>query len=369
MIEVVAHARCIPESELDRLNITAGAAGSHARLLQREIDPRWSVCYVRWTEGARLKAALPVYECRSATWPDRSYDPRTWALPQRISAECAARDSLLVGGYSDLRTALHLDRQARGPHHLRTLLASIARLAIEGGGKCIVFPYIYPQDKDALTQATRGKITWTELGREAHLDDVTDPGWEEHLSSRVRYVLRRDRRLISEAGVSGRICGWAEVADSACSLIAEHNIRKGKFDNPAFVLMRHQEWDDCPAVKLLVFTASAGSISGVLTAFEWNGQLELYEIGLNGAASADRIAVYLSLVFHLPLDFARSQGLAHIRVGRAAETAKSARGARLVQLYGGVLGQDHTRQLAQDCAHDQRVHPSAPAELTRSGDL
>lgn len=348
MIDIVPRAASLPADEFNALNTMAGAAGSHARMSQREADPRWRVRYVRWLEAGRLRAGLPVYQCRGPAWPDRAYDPSAWEWPDGVQGDGAPGRGLQVGGCSDLRTALHVDREAE-PGHWRRLLAAIATLAegdTDGDGNFIVLPYVYQDNKDALAQASMGHIAWAELGREAHLDGVAAPDWEERLSSRVRYVLRRDRRLIAEAGVRGRVCRWAEIADSACALIAEHNTRKGKIDHPDFVRLRHDEWDECPSVELLVFSVRAGAVSGVLTAFIWNGQLELYEIGLGGDAGADRLAAYLSLVFHEPLRLARSRGLAHIRAGRAAELAKGARGARFVHLYGGVLSARDAGRLA-----------------------
>jgi hypothetical protein len=210
-----------------------------------------------------------------------------------------------------------------------------------------VFPYAFPEAKRVLSEAAGHAISWTRLAREAHLPGVSDLSWEKSQKSRIRYVLRRDRNLISAAGVTVTVHGWPEVEDSACELIAAHNARKGEADHPEFVRLRHREWDECPGVQLLAFAARAGNIAGVLTAFAWNGELELYEIGLSGEEGPDRIAAYLALLFHEPMRFAQSRGLRTIRAGTAAETAKAARGAMFRGLYGGVLDAIATTKVAE----------------------
>lgn len=346
-LAMIADIAEIPPEEFDALDRTAGAGACYQRLRQRQADGRWTVRYLRAVEDGRLKAAIPVYWCRGKTWPHPAYDAATWQLPGDIRAAIAPQRCLLVGGCSDGRSSLHVEYANGQMHGLRRLMAEIACFAA-GRGLCLVFPYLRAESKVALTEATRGQIAWVPLRAEAFLRGVCDAGWEEALGSKARGVLRRDKRLIAAARLSAAIYPWPDIEDEACQLIADHNARKGEADHPEFVRMRYAEWSQCGGVELIAFRTAGDSSTGVLTALIWNDELELGEIGLTGRESPQRLAAYLNLIFHMPLEFARSRGLRDIRAGFAAETAKRARGATFEGLYGGVLDDARTRRLAHE---------------------
>jgi hypothetical protein len=346
-LDAIEHLQDVPPGQFDALDGAAGAAGCHGRLRQRESDGRWRAGYVRGMQDGVLRAAVPFYECRGRAWPDAAYDPSRWELPQALRAECAAGAAVLVGGCCDLRSGLPVDRDRLDRRHVRALLVALAGVAA-ARGRALAFPYAFPAARSALAQAADDQIAWTVLGREAQFRDVAAPDWEDRQPSRIRYVLRRDRRLMAAAGVREERSTWPEAEHAACELIAAHNIRKGQADHPEFVRLRHREWDQCPGVELTAFTAAADGVRGVLTALVWNSELELYEIGVDGAEGPARLAVYLNLIFHAPLRFARERGLAHLRAGLAAETPKASRGAVFRELHGGVLGAAAASRLAAD---------------------
>jgi hypothetical protein len=346
-ITIIERASELAPDEFDALDQRAGAAGCYDRIRQRETDGRWRARYVKCADGGRLLAAIPVYACRGRRWPDPAYDPGTWEIMD-LGSHFSPAEYLLVGGCYDRRTGFHVESGCWGPARLRPILTGVADAAAQDG-RGLLFPYMYAEAKEALAQVTGGAISWNMLARESEFRDVADPAWEEKLGSRIRYVLRRDRRLISAAAVITGVCSWPDVESGAARLIACHNARKGQADHPEFVTMRYREWNECPAAKLIVFTASSGMIEGYLTALVWDGQLELYEIGLSGDDSSDRLATYLSLMFHQPLAYAGERGLRNIRAGLAAEIPKTARGARLRHLYGGVMTPAQTRTIADGC--------------------
>ena len=343
-LAMVADLTEIPQEAFDALDNSAGAGACYQRLLQRQADMRWSVSYLRAIENGCLKAAVPVYTCRAKAWPHPAYDARTWPLPDDVRDAAAPAECLLVGGCSDGRSSLHVKRTDGQMHGLCALITEIARFAAKED-RCLVFPYLNGASRMALTEATHDAIAWSLLRTEALLRDVSDPGWESSIGSEARGVLRRDRRLIEAAGLSTVVHSLAEIEDEACRLIAEHNVRKGELDHPEFALLRYSEWLECAGAELIVFYATTADVTGVLTAIIWKEELELCEIGLTGRESPQRLAAYLKLVFHMPLEFARARGLRNIRVGFAAETSKRARGAAIEELYGGVLDHAHTRRL------------------------
>ncbi|EDY56052.2 MULTISPECIES: hypothetical protein [Streptomyces] len=334
--------------QFDALDDSAGAAGCHHRLLQRESDLRWRMRYAVRREADRLLAAVPACTRLGTGWPDPAYDVRRWGLPAGLVPEDLTADRcLFVGGCTDLRSALHIGPTADGERVARSVLAGLARTAAETD-QCLAFPYVYAPARRLIAQACRDRAGWAPLGREARFPDADAPDREERAVSRVRGVLRRDRRLIAAAGVRTTVSDWADVADDAADLIARHNSRKGSPDHPEFVALRHEQWALCEPVRVIALTASAGTARGVLTALVWRSELELYEIGLTGQESPDRIAVYLDLLFHQPLAYARDHRLTAIRAGLAAEVPKKSRGAVMHEVYGGVLSVSDTKRLADE---------------------
>jgi hypothetical protein len=336
----------IPEEQFDHLDPAVGVVDCYARVKQREADGRWHVTYVHGTDGGQTTAAVPLYASSSPDWSDPAYDPRTWALPPAVREDCTAARCLVVGNYEDRCSGLHVECSAREPRRLRPILAAMARAAASQD-RCLSFPYFSATARDALSAAC-GRIEWARLGREAHIRDLADPGWESAQPKRIRYNLRHDRDLIAAAAIISRQYSWPEIEDTACELIAEHNIRKGQPDHLEFVRMRHQQWADCPRAELVVFTARSPAVTGVETAVIWNNELDLREIGLAGDEGADRRAAYLDLVFRQPIHFAQSRGIRQIRLGMEAEMVKTGRGAVLQDLHGGVLTASDARRFADE---------------------
>jgi hypothetical protein len=343
-LTIVERIEAVPKERFDTLDRTAGAAGCYERLRQREADGRWSTSYLRWADSEGLRAAVPFYAPRGRSWPDPAYHPSTWHLPEQLRRECAAGSGILIGGCADRRSGLPVDPAGREQPGLREALAAIAAVAA-ASGRWMAFPYVFPEARRVLADVTGPALAWSPLGREAQLRGVGQ-AWEDRQKSRVRGVLRRDRRLIAEAGVAVTECAWPEAEDRACELIAAHNVRKGEHDHPEFVRMRYREWEECPAVELWVFAAAAAGAAGLLTSLVWDDELELQEIGLSGDEGPARLAVYLTLLFHHPLRFARARGLRKVRAGFGAEVPKASRGAMFAELSGGVLDAASTRRMA-----------------------
>jgi hypothetical protein len=342
VIDSIAEVRA---ADFERLDISTGAVGSYHRVSQREADGRWRARYLRCLEGDRLMALIPLYTAQGSNWPDPVYDPTGWPLPATDTEDCAADSCLLVGNNADLLNGLPVAAELREPGPLRALLAAIARLAADEG-RCLAFPFCYPAARQAIDRASNSAIHWGLLGREARLEGVDDPGWQAGLSRPARYNLRHDQALIEAAGIRSRIVDWAEVAEPASALIAEHNVRVGMFDHPEFVKLRGQRWQDCPGVEFMVFAAESDSLTGYVTGWIWHDELAVYEIGLPGAESPQRLACYLELVFRRPLQLARQRGLRMLRLGPSAERIKASRGAVFHELSGGVLDVVATKHLA-----------------------
>lgn len=348
-LAMIADIAEVTQEDFAALDNRAGAGACYQRLRQRQADMRWRVNYLRAVENGCLKAAIPVYACRAKAWPHPAYNAATWQLPGHVGDATAPGQCLLVGGCSDARSSLHVEFANGEMYELRALMTEVARFAVRQN-RCLVFPYLGITAMKALNEATDNEIVWRMLRAEAIMHDVSDPNWESRISSRVRGVLRRDRRLIATADLRTAIYPWSEIEDEAAILIADHNTRKGAGDHPEFARLRYGEWLECEGIELIVFRAAAAGVTGVLTALVWNDELELCEIGLTGCESPRRLAAYLALIFHMPFEFARSRCLRTVRAGFGAEMAKGSRGATFEELHGGVLDHARTRRLAGERA-------------------
>lgn len=323
---------CIGADSFSALDNSLGAAGDFHRLRQHEVDRRWQTRYLCATSADLPYAVIPMYRCLTKMWPDPQYDPARWRLPPGVADGCTPAQSVLVGGFTDLRSALHISGDA-GPGLARRVLTEAVRIE---PGRALVFPYLYAHDKDIVDQALPGAVAWTRLAREAHFEGIADPRREERLGSRVRGVLNHDRKLIEQEGVVTGCEEWDAVAEQASAAISDHNNRHGYPDHPVFVRTRHDQWADCDGVRIIVLTATCRDISGVLTALLWQDELELREVGINGVPGRQRLAVYVSLLFQQPLLLAAAHGVRAIRCGILAEKPKASRGAVFRDLYGGV---------------------------------
>ncbi|WP_435129032.1 hypothetical protein [Actinacidiphila sp. bgisy144] len=331
--------------QFDALDRTAGFASSYSRLLQKERDARWSSRYLEWTDGSRLRAAIPVYRSRMKAWPDPGYDPRSWGLPDGAGDGCSPEATLMVGGCGDRRTGLHVDPDAT-PGQLHGLLIELARLAAEEE-RCLAFPYVYTEARNVLAAASHDRIVWTGLGREAHMFGLSDPRWESGLPSKVRNTIHRDRRKIAAVPMAVSRARWDEVSAWAAELISLHYAGKGTSERPEFVDLRYSELQENPDIDLFVFTAQSSGIRGVQTIVAWEDELEVYDVGLDGEEGGERFALYVNLLFQLPFAYARARGIDHVRLGAKAETPKAARGAVFQDYHGGVLSAVETRRFAR----------------------
>ncbi|WP_020122433.1 hypothetical protein [Streptomyces canus] len=339
------------QKQFDALDRTAGFASSYTRLLQKEQDPRWISRYLWWAEDDRLRAAIPVYRSRMSSWPDPRYDPRSWGLPDGAGDDCTPRASLLVGGCGDRRTGLHVDVESRTPDTLRSLLVELARFAADED-RCLVFPYMHADARNALDAATDDRITWVELPREAHVFGLADPEWENRLPRRVRRTLRQDRRRIAATPVTDGVAGggalsWDEARPWAAELISRQHTAKGDPEPPEFVDFRYSDLQENPDVDVIVFTARSPTLRGVATAVVWADEMEVCEFGLSGENDEEHLAVYISVGFHQPFQYAQARGINHLRYGRTSEAPKAIRGAVFTENSNGVLGIDETKRLAR----------------------
>ena len=319
--------------EFNALDGAAGSAGSYARLIQRESDRRVECRYVRISDGNQILGAVPFYLPRTKRLPAQ-YDPTEWRSETSLADPVSK--PLWVGGSADLRSCLHLASSARHWEVVKEAVRLVGSFAEPRQISVLCFPYFSEREMSLLTNAVP-ECAWLPLGREATFGIPSGGPYTDAQPSRVRYVLRRDARLVADAGVQGWTEPWHRVANAASEMIAEHNRSHGRLDDVRLARLRHEEWLECGGVDLIVFVARTRRLTGYLTARLWGGLLELNELGLPSAAGSDRLAIYLSLMFSQPLAYAVRGGLSEVRAGLKAEVPKASRGARLREISGGVL--------------------------------
>jgi hypothetical protein len=346
-ISVVDTLELIERSSFDKLPNPAGSAGSYARLTSIEPNRLWRTNYVVAGPLSAPRCVIPIYANNARSWAFALYDPQTvderWVLPPR---KC-----LLVGGRSDLRATLHLsdavddDVLSRLMHQLLDIARSDSRI--------LMFPYL--NDSDARRLQALDELTqhWYVVAREAYFDRLLDgPENFEGVGSRVAGVLRRDLRLLAAQELRTAVLPAKLAAHRAAEMIAEHNRALGADDEAELAYWRIEEWLTCADVEVILFDCRTTEAEGVLTALRWRDTLELSEIGLRGERGNARHAVYLELMVHAPLRYAREHGLRSIRAGSHAETPKASRGATFRNLFLGLIppGRPAARSLWTACS-------------------
>lgn len=343
----------------NRLDPGGGAMCCHGHTLIREHDGRWRARYLRCLdERGELAALIPLYTSAAETWPDPAYDPASWDFPEGgYDGGLTPATALLVGGRSDLRSSLHVRADLLASAQLRRVLAYLSALAA-GEGRGLVLPYLPPAAREALDRAADGRIAWTRLGRAAWLRGVTEPDWTARIGAHARATLRKDELLFQAVPMTARTPPWAEIEDLAYEMFAEHNLSLGSPDHPEIARLRAREFQDCGEVEPVAFTCASENVFAVMGALVWQDELVLNEIGIRGTGrDRERLAVYLKLVFHESVRYARARGLRDVMLGMKAAAPKSSRGCVFEDVYGGVIGVEDTEKLAGPPAPTGRFEP------------
>lgn len=308
--------------ELLALDETVGALGCHGRLVQTSDDPRWEPRYVVVRDGARLRAAVPIYLGGGEQWSDQIHSPAAWGHPEPPVPEKSA----LIGGRLEIRGSM---RCADAPEVLRAVSDAVADLA-ELRGRALFLGYLDDRQQ-RLAEGLFGPVKWL-----ADYEDFVYPeqvvhGNTDELPAKVRHNIRADERQMAQHRITVDVVPWRDHQGNAGELIAAHNNRMQTMDHPALARYRMDQWDECPEVSVHVLHARAGDgEEGVLTVLRYRDELEVYEIGLPEHGGPARRALYTCLIFHGPRQVARDHGLRRVRAGLTAGTPKRLRGAETV---------------------------------------
>jgi hypothetical protein len=311
----------VEADEFFALDQTLGATGSRGRLIQHSSDPRWEPRYVLVRDGARLRAAVPIFLGHGAQWSDQIHSPREWGC----SAEPDQGKSALIGGRMEIRGSLRCADEA---DVLRAVAGQCASLA-ELRGRDIYLGYL-DERQQRLAEAIFGPVEWL-----ADYDDFTYPeevvlGSLARLPRDIRQAIRHDERSIAEYGIKADVVPWRDYRGSGCELIAAHNKRKGMTDHPELVRYRMDQWDECDEVSVFVAHAVMGDQEGATTLLVYRDEVEPYEIGLPEGDGPQRRTLYTCLAFGELRRFARDNSCRTVRAGLGAARPKRIRGARAV---------------------------------------
>jgi hypothetical protein len=311
--------------EFDGLGASIGPVGSGARLSRLEEDARWSAEYHRVSLGGRLIGVIPVFTCRARSWPNPLYVP---VRPHIAPAHC-----VLVGGRDGMASSLHLTPKARSEDMFPLIIGRLADI-YRRRSQLLAFPFCPIEELEAVKRSDLSLDVRME-GRDARLDALFGD-WPHTLRSKARSTLRHDAVEASQLGVTTRIGAWAEVADWAAPLIADHNRLKGFADHPRLVDHRVRQWERCEGMETLAFTAATAETAAVLVAVVWREWMDLQEIGLPPGSGLVRRCLYAQLIAHLPLAAGSERGVRWLRAGAEATMAKAARGATFQHIGSGL---------------------------------
>lgn len=308
-------------SYFDELDNDIGPVGSCARLLSLENDSRWEVRYHKFTHSGDPVAVVPVYRRRTKDWLNPLYTPD---FPGQQDSPVPPRLCAMVGGRDGLLSSLHVREDARQLDVYRSILSKLSAAYREQGMR-LYFPHFRVPELDLISAASDAPL-WRKLtGEDARLDRLFGE-WQD-LRKKQRATLRRDAVDSARLGLETAVCSWVEAADYAAPLIAGHHQAKGSPEHSLLVDRRIKQWEQCPEFEVMIFTARAKDVRGVLVALIWRDWMELLDIGLSPGHSEARRCVYAQLIAHLPAATGKERGLKKLRVGMTARMAKAVRGA------------------------------------------
>jgi hypothetical protein len=301
------------------LTSTAGPYGSVARLAQVESDRRWRARYIVVRSRHELVAVLPVHCSELDRFPDQNYDPaRAFG-----DGPSSPREWLLVGGLRDLVAGLLVAPGEVAVRASAAAVASAARLAASEGRRPAI-PYLVRDgghlDVTSRTLVLKEVVTAQACGLSLR------PSYPDQLTGRYRSVVRRDLALIRENGLQAEAVLVKNVIDRLAPLIAARNAKYGSPDHALLVRMRLTEWCEVSDVLPVAFQVDCPQLYGASVAFESQGRLYVYEIGVDGDAGKARHAAYVELLLYAPIRYGNNRGLASIDLGLGAVTAKKLRG-------------------------------------------
>lgn len=316
----------------DELDSGTGPVGSHAWLLSMESDARWESRYHKFTRGDNTIAIVPVYQRKAKEWRDPLYTPDFPVQPDSpVTPECC----VLVGGRDRLLSSLHVQAEAREPEVYRAIMEALTEAYCQSG-RYLYFPHFRAAELSLIAAASDTPPQRRLTGADARLDRLLGD-WGKSLLSKERATLRHDLAEGTRLGVRTAVCDWADATDYAAPLIAGHHQAKGSPEHSLLVDRRVRQWERCTGFEVMVFTAQAEDVRGVVVAAVWRDWMELLEIGLGHGRGEVRRCVYAYLIAHLPAEAGKARGLRKLRVGPAARTPKAARGAFFHELESALV--------------------------------
>jgi uncharacterized protein len=288
-------------------------------------------------------AGLTIHELDASSGPGVRVDT---ALSQSARAELSQRDpelartmderlfpTIACGGRSVGRSrVVELRGCAESNQSVHELLAEADRIARARQARSLTLLYVDVEDghlRDALSA-----LSYVPLGAWPTL--VFDCPWSsfdeylDSLSPKKRRNVRRDRRLIAEAGWRVEL---QELDEELSRTMGRLNaLTERKYGNDMSDDASHAYFERLRAGlpgRLEVFVARApnGDIGGAITLLRWRDALFPREIGIDRAV-AGNLPIYFELGFYAPIELAAESGAVQIDWGAGLEDVKQSRGAR-----------------------------------------
>jgi uncharacterized protein len=162
-------------------------------------------------------------------------------------------------------------------------------------------------------------------------------GYERGFSRNRRFSIRRERRMLAEAGVRYRIVRLSDelapvLAPLELALHRKHGSSRTLDEAESALRFLARAHPDGTSVIL----ASAGSrVVGFVVLVRWWDELYLRQLGLDYEWKGD-LPLYFALVFYEPIQMALRWGVVRIEYSIEAEETKASRGCRQVEQLGYV---------------------------------
>jgi uncharacterized protein len=317
----------IPSAALLRSRGCGAFLAAH-RLLELERDSRWESKYLVSSQGGETTSVLAVYEPLVP-----NVDALYASALGRIRADPLAL--LLAGGRADFSASL-LRYDGAPPASARELAALCDGLrdVARASGRQPVIPFTNAESRGELSTILGAGVASIEVAEDSILDAPPDfPAYLASLKSSHRSVVRRDHRALAKAGLTLGTCCWSDAPAEALDMVADVRAKHGRPEDPRLLKMRLEAWAENPAITDVAFTCrSNDALVAICFGWQWEDQLQLYEVGLVNF-DRHRHLGYVSVLVYQPLIYAASAGLRSVWLGLGAVEPKRMRGARVRPVY------------------------------------
>jgi hypothetical protein len=322
--------------EAQRLQTSAGAYLSFARLESLERDPRWQSHHLAIRANGTLVGLAPCYALERP--PDARPDYSLSQLLPDLPAQRANARWLLVGGRADVACGFprHESCSADEALELAQVAGSFVRAKALELGRSVAALYVSALEREFVARLAGTALDCHTLGFEGRLPVVGDGegDYVQQLSQKQRGRVRAEWRARAREGLVTRMTTWRDLMDVVVPLLAEAERKRSRPDHPKLVRARLEAWLENDEIDPVAFEVSrGGEMLAVSLGWRWRRIYQGYAVALTPCEVPVRHLAYVESIIYAPLRYAAEAECVAMTLGLASSEPKRLRGADLVESF------------------------------------